>query len=114
MHEMSIAMSIVELAVGTAQAQGARAITGIELEVGALAGVLPEALEFCFAAAARDTLAQGAELSIRCVPARGRCPECGNEAELSYFACPCPRCGAMMVNLSQGRELRLCAITIED
>lgn len=114
MHEMSIAMSIVELAASAARAQGAKAIDSIEVEIGTLAGVMPEALEFCFAAAARDTLAQGAQLKIRSIPAKGKCLECSSQCDMESWALPCPRCGGLLLNLSEGRELRLLAITIEE
>jgi hydrogenase nickel incorporation protein HypA/HybF len=111
---MSIAMNIVELATEAARAQGAKAIESIELEIGTLAGVMPEALEFCFTAAAGDTLAQGAELKIRTIPARGKCPSCAGECDILSFAEPCPQCGGPLLNLSQGRDLRILAITIDE
>lgn len=114
MHEMSIAMNIIELAATAARAEGARAIESIELEIGIQAGVMIEALEFCFAAAARNTLAEGAQLKIHSIPARGRCLECDSECDISSFAEPCPQCGGFLFNLSHGRELRILAITIDE
>ena len=78
MHEMSLAISIVELVSEKAQAAGARKITAIELEVGRLSGLMVEGLAFCFEAVARNTLAEckshgadKAEKAIRSAIANG-------------------------------------------
>jgi hydrogenase nickel incorporation protein HypA/HybF len=114
MHEMSIAMNLIELASAAAQAEGAGRIRTIELEIGVLAGVMPEALEFCFEAAARDTLAEGATLTIVSIPAAGRCLDCGQESPMSSLASQCAHCGAWLLNITTGNELKIKAITIDD
>jgi Zn finger protein HypA/HybF involved in hydrogenase expression len=48
MHEMSLAINIVEIACQTAKQNGAEEITSIEIDVGQLAGVLEDSLSFCF------------------------------------------------------------------
>lgn len=55
MHELSIALSLVELAAEAAANAGAERVEAVHLRVGALAGVVPEALQFSFAIAARGT-----------------------------------------------------------
>ena len=114
MHEMSIAMNIVELASAAAQAEGAGRIRTIELEIGTLAGVMVESLEFCFEAAARDTLAEGATLSIVSLPATGRCLDCDQVSPMSSLTTQCPHCGAWLLDITTGKELRINAITIDD
>jgi hydrogenase nickel incorporation protein HypA/HybF len=114
MHEMSIAMNIIELASAAAQAEGACRIRAIELEVGTLAGVMVESLEFCFEAAARDTLAEGATLAIASIPAAGRCLDCKQISPISSLRSQCPHCGAWLVKLTAGNELKIKAITIDD
>lgn len=59
MHEMSIALNIIELASEAAQAAAAHRISSIELEIGTLAGVMIESLELCFEAAARAGITEG-------------------------------------------------------
>lgn len=66
MHELGITRNIVAI-VGEA-ARGRR-VTRITLEVGALAGVAPGAIEFCFDVVARGTSIEGAVLEI--VPRAG-------------------------------------------
>jgi hydrogenase nickel incorporation protein HypA/HybF len=114
MHEMSIAMNIIELASSAAQAEGAGRIQTIELEIGTLAGVMPEALEFCFEAAARDTLAEGATLTILSIPAAGRCLDCQQESPMNSLTSQCHHCGAWLLDITTGTELKIKAITIDD
>lgn len=114
MHEMSIAMNIIELASEAAQKAEASCINSIELEIGTLAGVMIESLEFCFEAAARDTLAEGAELKIVTIQAQGRCYECDTIAPLSSLTSQCPECGASLLHVTDGQELKIKAITIDE
>lgn len=114
MHEMSLAVSIVELVSGKAQAVGARKVTVIELEVGRLSGLLADALAFCFEAAARNTPAEGAELLIRELDGRGNCPACSHSFLVDSLLAQCPQCGGYAVDILQGRELKVVSFTVDD
>ena len=57
---MSLAMNIVDLAVTNARAESAQKINQIELDIGSLAGVMIDSLEFCFEAASKETIAEEA------------------------------------------------------
>jgi hydrogenase nickel incorporation protein HypA/HybF len=61
MHELSITSDIVAI-VGAA-AEGQRVVR-VVLEVGRLAGVMPDAIAFCFDVVSKGTPVQGAALSI--------------------------------------------------
>ena len=56
MHELSIAHSLVETAVEAAEKAGARRVTRVSLRLGALSGVVRNALEFGYEIAAQSTL----------------------------------------------------------
>ncbi|WP_030768713.1 hydrogenase maturation nickel metallochaperone HypA [Streptomyces sp. NRRL F-2664] len=116
MHEMSIAMAVVGQVEEAAGAAGARAVTSVRLRVGELAGVVPDALAFCFELACAGTVLAGAELVTESVAARARCATCpgtwavGMPPELC-----CPRCGrATDVDLLSGRELEILSVRWED
>lgn len=113
MHEMSVALSIVELAEREAVKAGARRISRIEVEVGTLAGVIPEALQFSFMAACREGMAAGAELVISEVAGRGECASCRREAAMGELVALCAACGGIM-RPNGGQELRLAAIEVDD
>lgn len=114
MHEMSLAVSIVALVSDKAQAAGAQKVTAIELEVGRLSGLMAEALAFCFEAAARNTLAEGAELLIREVDGRGSCLACGHSFAVNSLLAQCPQCGGYAVETVQGRELKVVSLTVDE
>ncbi|HEX4386836.1 MAG TPA: hydrogenase maturation nickel metallochaperone HypA [Myxococcales bacterium] len=103
MHELGIAQQVVELAVS--RCEGER-ITRIDLEVGQLSAVLPDALLFCFDAASAGTRAEGAELRIIQVPGRARCRACGAELQLSRPFGRCA-CGETDLEWLSGDELRI-------
>jgi hydrogenase nickel incorporation protein HypA/HybF len=114
MHEMSIAMNIIELASAAAQREGAGAIERIELEIGTMAGLMVESLEFCFEAAARGTLAEDAILDITSIPAEGRCLVCNEISIVDSLAAQCLHCGAYLLSLLTGKELTIKAIIVEE
>jgi len=114
MHEMSLAISIVELVSEKAQAAGARKVTAIELEVGRLSGLMAEALAFCFEAAARNTLAEGAELLIREIDGRGNCLACDHSFVVGSLLAQCPECGGYAVEIVQGKELKVVSLTVDE
>lgn len=110
---MSIAISIVELACQQAGNAGAGRITRVEVEIGALAGVLADSLHFCYGAASRDTMAAGSELVIIELPGAGECASCHRRRAISQALELCPDCGGIM-RPSGGQELRLRAIEVDD
>jgi hydrogenase nickel insertion protein HypA len=73
MHEFSIMSSALELAEKNTRAAGATQIHRLKVRVGALSGVVPEALRFAFDGLKDQTLAAGAEFEIELVPAVGWC-----------------------------------------
>ncbi len=107
MHEASIMQSALEEAERHARERGCTAIHLVRLRVGALSGVVPDALEFAFEALKAGTMAAGARLEIEAVPARAFCQVCQREFTLEDAVFPCPTCGGWESELQQGRELEL-------
>lgn len=114
MHEMSIVLSMLDLAEHSAREEGASRIDAIHLEIGALAGVVPEALEFAFQGARDGTMAEAARLEVDYLPAMARCAACEADFELDnrYGVALCPTCGTPSANLWQGRELHLAHLEV--
>jgi len=111
-HEMSIAMNVLKIAEEQARTAEARVINRIEIEVGALAGVEIESLRFCFSAARRGVTG-AAELVIHEIPGRALCGACGAEPELEMPVAMCPACGALGLDILQGRELRVRSLNVD-
>lgn len=114
MHEMSLAMNIVDLAVSKAELAGGKKIDEIELSVGTLAGVLIDSLAFCFDAVVKGTLADGARLKIVEKQGKGRCRKCDAVFQIDSFFAQCPECGEYQVDVIEGKDLRVISITIDE
>ena len=92
---------------------GASRVQEIRLRIGALSGVVPEALQFAFEALADGTLAEQAKLTIEHVPARFWCAPCNREFEAAGWFAECPDCGTASSELRAGRELELASLEID-
>lgn len=103
MHELSLARNIVAICCEHAAGQP---VGRVLVEVGRLSAVTPHALLFCFDAAARNTLLQGARLEIVEVVGRARCCLCGSEFTLTQLGQPCA-CGSYALDQLAGEELRI-------
>lgn len=113
MHELSIAVSLVDLAREEAERQGGR-VCVLHLRVGALAGVVPGALLASYEMASFQTPLEGSRLVIEEVPVAVFCPQCREERTLvSVQSFCCPVCGTPTPQVERGRELELVAMEIE-
>ena len=110
MHELSITRNIVAIVSEAARGRRVRAVT---LEVGALSGVMAEAIAFCFGVVSAETPVDGARLDIRAVEGRGRCRSCGSEFVAPSLYSPCP-CGSREVDLIGGEELNIKSMELEE
>lgn len=113
MHEMSLALNIVEIITNKALEEEAKKITEIDLEIGELAGIEQSALEFCMEAACRDTLAEGAKVIYSPVEALARCGACQHEFKPEFLFTRCPSCNGFQVDVIQGKEFKIRSINID-
>ena len=115
MHELSIAMSIVELAEEEmAERTGAR-LDGIHLKLGALAGVVKGALLSAWELACEGTSFAGCRLVIEEVPILVFCPACRASRKLvSIQHFECPECRSPVSEVLEGRELKVVALEIQE
>ena len=111
MHELSIADAVVGIA--SRHANGRR-VTRVELRVGHLRQVVPDALDFAWQLVTQGTEMDGARLVIEEVPAMVRCRSCGAETQLRGFPAHCAPCGGLDVDVTGGDELLVDALEIEE
>lgn len=107
MHEMSIAQSIIDIAIDEAAKHAADKVKRIVIEVGALACVDPHALEFGFEAVSNGSVAEGARLEILSVPATAYCFSCEDPVEVRHAGSACPVCGSRQLMMKEGDDLRV-------
>jgi hydrogenase nickel incorporation protein HypA/HybF len=110
-HELALAAAVLRIAE---QHGRGRRVVRVELEIGELRQVVPEALEFSFAIAANGTPAEGAELTIEKKPIVVSCDACRVETRLATFPLACGRCGSRDVQLRSGEELSVVALELEE
>lgn len=113
MHELSIAISIVDLATEEAALRGSAQVLAVHLRLGALSGVVKEALLSCYEMACARTPLEGSQLLIEEVPLEVFCPECQAGRRIaSLEPLCCPACGTPCAEVIRGKELELVALEI--
>jgi hydrogenase nickel incorporation protein HypA/HybF len=114
MHELSIAMSIVETAQEEAAKRGVK-VSAVHLRLGPLAGVVKDALLFSYEVASQDTPLEGSRLIVEEVPVVVFCPHCEREQTLpSIQNFSCPECGMPAGRIIQGRDLEVFALEVPE
>jgi hydrogenase nickel incorporation protein HypA/HybF len=112
MHELSIALSLLDLAEEEAARRECR-VAAIHLRLGRLSGVVREALLSAYDLAREGTAMADAELVVEEVPVVVRCPGCAaDRTPVSAFELLCPDCGTPTPEVVRGRELEVVALEI--
>ena len=115
MHELSIAMSIVEMAEEEADHRGGALVNAVHLKLGVLAGVVKDALLSSYELACEGTGLQGSRLVIEEIPIVVFCPKCRAHRTLDsvqWFVCP--ECNSPVSDVIHGRELQVVALEIQE
>jgi len=111
MHEMAIAMQLVDQVVAVAEAHRVRSVEEVVVEAGAMRQIVPDALELAFSVVAEGTVAQGAQLRLIEVKSVARCRKCECEfaPELDNYVCP--ECGQADTRIVAGNDIILKTVT---
>jgi hydrogenase nickel incorporation protein HypA/HybF len=110
MHELAITQSVVD---AVTERTGDARVTTVRVRVGRLAGVVPEAMRFCFELVTAGTPLDGAALEIEQPAGRGRCRACGATFVLADLILLCP-CGSADVDVVAGRELAVASVVLAE
>lgn len=113
MHELSIAMSIVEMAEEEAERHGGAQVLAVHLRLGRLTGVVKDALLSSYEMACAATPLQGSQLLIEEIPVEVFCPKCAAPRlvdSIQWFCCP--ECGTATPEVLRGKELEVVALEI--
>lgn len=114
MHELSIARSLIEIAEGEAKRLAVE-VEAVHVKIGALSGVVDQALLYAYDIAVEGTALEGSRLVIEAVPVRIYCQSCAAEFTLvgiQSFACP--QCGLPSGDLRAGRELDIVSLEVKE
>jgi hydrogenase nickel incorporation protein HypA/HybF len=115
MHELSIAMSLLDVAAEEAHNQGGGRVSAIHLKLGPLSGVVKEALLSAFELAREGSEFDDCRLVIQDVPIVLDCAVCqAHRPAQSIQDICCSVCGTPTMKLVSGRELEMVAMEICD
>lgn len=106
-------MSIVDIAAETAEKNGGGRVEALYLKLGALSGVVKDALIFSWELACADTPLEGSRLVIEEVPVVVRCQICEADKKLDFInKFICPVCNEATPKIVQGKELEITELEI--
>lgn len=112
-HEISVALSLLEGVEATAQQQGIDQVNAVHVRVGALSGVVRDALLFSWDVATAQTIAAGSRLCIEEIPLGVFCERCEDErTPRPGTGLLCPDCGTPSPRIVRGREMELVAMEV--
>jgi hydrogenase nickel incorporation protein HypA/HybF len=113
MHEVGIANSILEAAHSEMALHTGACLRKVTVRIGELAGVDPDALQFCFDALTRDTEFETLKLEIKVCPRKHLCPACRAEFIVADYDFRCNRCGEEKTQFMSGDQLELVSLEME-
>ena len=113
MHELSIALSILELVDEEAERRGGAHVNAIHLKVGPLSGVVKEALLSAYQLATEETSFADCRLIVEEIPIVVHCSTCDAQRPVRSMQCfCCDECGTPASQVLQGRELQVSALEL--
>lgn len=114
MHELSVAHAIVTTVVEALPTRDTR-VSEVRVRIGALSGVVPEALQFAYEVAADGTALADTVLVIERVPVTLHCSACVRDTTLDGITgFTCSHCGQPTADIIAGKELDVAQIVIDE
>lgn len=114
MHELSLAQGIIQVIEEELEKSKEKGVVRkINLRVGKLSSVEPEALLFSFGFCSKKTQCEKAELVIEKVPLTCKCQNCSKEFSPNEAIFICPDCGSSRIMILSGEEFYIDSFEIE-
>jgi hydrogenase nickel incorporation protein HypA/HybF len=113
MHELSIAISMIDQVAEEAASRGGLNVEAVHMRLGVFAGVDKAALLFAYELACEGTPLQGSRLVIETVPLVVFCPVCEQErTPPSMYEICCPECLTPTSQIVSGREMEVASLEV--
>jgi len=114
MHELSIVMSILDIAERETARAGGGVVEEIELDIGELSTIQMEAFTFAWDQAVKHTILEKAGRKVNRIGGKAKCLSCCIEFSIHDIFEPCPVCGDHLVEIVAGKELRVRSLLVAD
>lgn len=113
MHELSIALSIVDIAEEEVKKNQASSVEEIEIEIGMLSNIQVDSLEFLWDNAVKSSVLEGARRKLNIIPGKARCTVCYTEFTMNEIFDACPECHDFLNEIVSGKELKIKSMTLK-
>lgn len=113
MHELSIAISIVDAVMKQAEAARATSVSEVHLDIGLYSGIEFESLEFSLGVASKDTILEDTAFLINRVDPVAECPACKHLYTPERVFSHCPECNRPGIRMIRGNELQIKSLLVE-
>lgn len=113
MHELGIATDIMGVIKRVAEDNNAKRVGEVVVEIGMLAGVERDSLEFCYDVITRGTRLEGSHLKVVEIKPRARCKQCEKEYEVRMDNFHCPYCKSRRFEVLIGSDINLKEVEVE-
>lgn len=110
MHELSLAMSVMDIAGRESAKHPGSVLTAIEIEVGEMAGVEHATFRAALESVIRQSATPEAAAEINILPANARCMDCDTAFHPDGLFPQCPACGSSACGITGGTEFRVTAL----
>ncbi|MGZ0014708.1 hydrogenase maturation nickel metallochaperone HypA/HybF [Yeosuana sp. AK3] len=105
MHELSIALGIVDIAEKETKKAQKSKVDLIELEIGTLAGIEFDSLDFVWPIAVKNSVLEFALKKIKVIHGEAKCSDCDTVFKLDHVYDSCPNCNSYLKVIIKGKEL---------
>jgi hydrogenase nickel incorporation protein HypA/HybF len=113
MHEYAVTEGLLKMVLEEARKAGAQKVTEIKLVIGDLSTIIDESVQMYFDLMSEGTMAEGAKLVFRRIPAQFKCTVCGLEYNKPRKGYDCTSCGGLGMPTGVGREFYVESIDVE-
>jgi len=113
MHELSLAMEVIDLASREARKNGISVIREVLVEVGDLSGVEADSFKWGLEMLAKDSILAQADIRLIRTPGKGKCNSCNLEFEMKTRLDLCPGCRCFTSEITGGNEFRVVSLLVE-
>jgi hydrogenase nickel incorporation protein HypA/HybF len=113
MHELSIAISMIDQIIEESEGRGGLEVEVVHLKLGVFSGVDNDALLFSYELVCEGTPLQGSRLLIETVPLVIYCESCQKErTPPSVYQICCPECLTPGQTIVSGREIEVASLEV--